>query len=622
MNQDGSFTYTPDTNFSGTDSFTYTITDADLEPSTATVTIGVTAVGEALQIVSVTLNDDSPFFDPLNDGAPWTDPDDDGISTDGEPTTVIPGGEIQATIKENNGTWKVTEWVFDNGVDPATFDCVSSKPPGGGPPEHPVYKGSALNPRSTTFTIFAPSGTPVGIYDLTIIVHPNANCNGENVDTLTLTGAFGVSNAFDDPYSTDEDTVLIESAPGVLANDTDIDPGYTKIVTEVNGISADVGVQITLPSGALLKLNADGSFDYDPNGQFESLQVSDSTTDSFTYTILDSLGGSSSAMVTITIDGVNDPPTITSAPVTAATEDLPYSYDVEASDPDLGDTLTFSLDPLVPAPTGMTIDPSTGLISWTPDNAQVGDHAVTVLVTDAAGASDSQAFTISVANVNDGPTITSEPVTNATEDLPYSYDVEASDPDLGDTLSFSLDPLVPAPTGMTIDPGTGLISWTPDNAQVGDQAVTVLVTDAAGASDSQDFIISVANVNDGPVAATIADQSSQDGATGISVDSSTSDVDGDALTYNATGLPAGLRLDSDTGLITGTINSHASRGGLANNGVYTVEVTADDGNDGATPYQFTWTVTAPPPPAVTTRLRPQILGRHLAPTTMTTMTTM
>ena len=74
-------------------------------------------------------------------------------------------------------------------------------------------------------------------------------------------------------------------------------------------------------------------------------------------------------------------PTITSTPVTSATEDAAYSYDVNATDPDVGDTLTYSL---TTAPTGMTINATTGLISWTPTNAQVGANAVTVRVRDVA----------------------------------------------------------------------------------------------------------------------------------------------------------------------------------------------------------------------------------------------
>ena len=77
-----------------------------------------------------------------------------------------------------------------------------------------------------------------------------------------------------------------------------------------------------------------------------------------------------------------------------------YSYDVDATDPDAGDTLTFALDT---APAGMTIDPASGLIEWTPTNAQVGDNAVEVQVTDSGGLSDTQSFTVTVDDVNEAP---------------------------------------------------------------------------------------------------------------------------------------------------------------------------------------------------------------------------
>ena len=72
---------------------------------------------------------------------------------------------------------------------------------------------------------------------------------------------------------------------------------------------------------------------------------------------------------------------------------MPYSYDVQASDPDVGDTLTYSL---VAAPSGMSINSSSGLIAWTPTGAQVGSHAVTVRAQDDGGLWDEQPFTITV----------------------------------------------------------------------------------------------------------------------------------------------------------------------------------------------------------------------------------
>ena len=68
--------------------------------------------------------------------------------------------------------------------------------------------------------------------------------------------------------------------------------------------------------------------------------------------------GTNVATVTINVLGDTDPPSITSTPITTAIVDQPYTYDVEATDPDSGDLLTFSVDT---APAGMTIDPQTGV---------------------------------------------------------------------------------------------------------------------------------------------------------------------------------------------------------------------------------------------------------------------
>jgi len=85
----------------------------------------------------------------------------------------------------------------------------------------------------------------------------------------------------------------------------------------------------------------------------------------------------------------NHAPVITSTAVTSATKDEPYSYDVNATDSD-GDTLTYSL---TTKPSGMGINSSTGLITWTPTTS--GDNNVTVKVSDGE-LSDTQSFTIAV----------------------------------------------------------------------------------------------------------------------------------------------------------------------------------------------------------------------------------
>jgi subtilisin-like proprotein convertase family protein len=239
----------------------------------------------------------------------------------------------------------------------------------------------------------------------------------------------------------------------------------------------------------------------------------------------------------------NLPPEITSSPVTAATEDMAYSYDVDATDPDVGDTLTFSLDT---APAGMSINANSGLIEWTPNNEQVGENAVIVRVTDADSAYDTQSFSIDVANTNDNPVITSNPVLEAAEDSLYEYDVDANDPDVGDVLTFSLDA---APAGMTIDTSSGLIEWTPTGAQIGDQEVTVRVTDFEGLLDTQSFIVSVSEKNWPPeITSSAVETVLEDALYQYDVEA-TDPNGGQDLTFSLDAAPNGMMIDASTGLI-------------------------------------------------------------------------
>ncbi len=104
---------------------------------------------------------------------------------------------------------------------------------------------------------------------------------------------------------TNENVVLNVNAAGILANDFDPD-GDPLTVAAVNGQITAVGQQITLSSGALLTVNANGSYSYDPNGKFNGLTSGQTAKDSFIYTVSDGRGGTDDATVTITINGVDN----------------------------------------------------------------------------------------------------------------------------------------------------------------------------------------------------------------------------------------------------------------------------------------------------------------------------
>ncbi|MBT7596200.1 MAG: DUF1565 domain-containing protein [Gemmatimonadetes bacterium] len=116
----------------------------------------------------------------------------------------------------------------------------------------------------------------------------------------------------------------------------------------------------------------------------------------------DAQGGIDSTSFTITVLQVDDAPIITSTADTTAPEDAAYEYTVTASDEE-GEAITFEL---TSSPAAMSID-TTGAITWTPVQADTGNHDVAIRVADPAGNEATQAFTLVVTAVNDAPTLVS-----------------------------------------------------------------------------------------------------------------------------------------------------------------------------------------------------------------------
>lgn len=165
------------------------------------------------------------------------------------------------------------------------------------------------------------------------------------------------------------------------------------------------------------------------------------------------------------------------------------------SDPDL-DPLTFRWDGL-PTGSGLSIDPNSGIISGTPTSedtlASPYSTRVAAIDPDLAEAR-SNLFDVTVT-IPGQPLITSTPVTGATTDIAYTYNITSTDPDAGDSLVVTA-PTLPAWLTFT-DGGTGdgsaLLTGTPTAANVGDHAVELVVTDdgVIPQSFTQSFSITV-----------------------------------------------------------------------------------------------------------------------------------
>jgi VCBS repeat-containing protein len=156
---------------------------------------------------------------------------------------------------------------------------------------NPNSKFESLNPNQTATDSFS------------YTIKDNQNNISTATVTMTINGAADAPDAVDDISSTDEDT---NTTGNVKANDTDPN-GDALVVSMVNGVATNVGKLVSTQKGGLVKLNSDGTFTYNPNKTFESLNDGQTTTDTFSYTIDDGHGNTDTATVTMTIKGVTDP---------------------------------------------------------------------------------------------------------------------------------------------------------------------------------------------------------------------------------------------------------------------------------------------------------------------------
>ncbi|KPM75254.1 VCBS domain-containing protein, partial [Cobetia sp. UCD-24C] len=447
--------------------------------------------------------------------------------------------------------------------------------------------------------------------------------------TITINGTNDAPVATDDASTTDEDTELATAdTTNVLNNDIDVDADSALVVSQVNGSGANVGQPVTGTEGGDFTLNADGSWSFDPSGDFEALKGGESAVTTLTYQVSDGLGGVSTATVSVTINGVDDVPTLT--PATGdVTEDTAVNGEGDlvaagtlaaGSGGDAGED-KFTAATLTGEYGELTVD-ADGNWAYSADNAQDAVQQLnqgveltdTFTVTNADGETTTT-VTITLTGVNDAPVAEADTGTTAENANLVVDAVEGvlsndTDIDIGSTSVVSqvagttagVDAAVDMTGGgsitiaedgsYTFAPGTDF-----DTLAVGESATTTIaytVQDDNGAESSSTLTITVTGTNDAPtVVATQGNQAHEDGEaiTEFSVADLFDDVDNGAeLTYTAAQLPDGLNLDPQTGVISGTLSSDASQGGTEGDGVHTVVLTADDGNGGVITTSFTWTV--------------------------------
>lgn len=376
LNADGTFTYNPNNQFeflganqTEIDGFAYTISDGNGGTSHAIATIEVTGINNPATITGVAAaavseDSDTPTLTATGSlTVTDTDSDEDKFN----PTvTAAPGNLGNLTITD---TGSFTYTVDNSAVQ---------------------YLGAAET-QTETFTVTSLDGTA-----------------SEDI-TITITGVNDTPTATDDNPTTDENTALTDN---VLTNDSDADATASLTVVDINGNQTDIGNEITLTSGALLTLNSDGSYTYNPNGQFAYLGVNQTATDSFTYTISDEQGETSSATATITVTGVNNAAVITGIAEASVIEDsstpsLTATGSLTVTDTDTGEDQFSTTVVSAPGNLGNLTITDTGSFTYTVDNSAVQylGEAETQTETFTVSALDGVTadITITLTGVNDNP---------------------------------------------------------------------------------------------------------------------------------------------------------------------------------------------------------------------------
>ncbi len=526
--------YQPATNYTGSDSFTYHVTDGFGFGNTATVSISVTAVNDApiANAQSLTLAEDTT----RNVVLTGTDVEGTALSysiVDGPINGALSGTAPNLVYTPNahfNGSDSIVFSVSDGSLSSTNIISLTITPVNDAPSvfgfgtttsedvplTFTVTASDADNDPLTFIIVSGPSHGTLSGTGPTFTYTPNLNYVGPDLfiykahdgttNSAEVFGNIGMVAVNDAPVADAQTVPVNEDTPTtIVLSGSDVDGdtiGYTVLSAPAHGALSGTPLNIT---------STNPVFGYTPAPNYHG-------PDSFTFRVNDMGLFSTPVTVTINVGSVNDAP-IAAAQTRSLLEDGSLAITLAGSDVD-GDALNFSV---VTPPVHGALSGSGANLTYTPEANYNGADSFTFVANDGTTNSVPATVGLAVTPANDLPVGTDQTV-EVIEETPLWFVPTAIDVD-GDTIGF----VITQPVHGTAVVTNGGILYTPNTNYFGNDIIYYWPSDAISTGALTVVVFNITNVNDGPAANIGSTTTAEDTAASITL--SGSDPDNDTLTF-------------------------------------------------------------------------------------------
>ncbi|MER2491972.1 Ig-like domain-containing protein [Catenovulum sediminis] len=545
--------YTPNLNFVGADTLTYSISDGNGGTANSTVGVTINAVNDNPVATADTVSTDEDTLLIIDALANDTDIDGDSLSISTASasigTVVISGNQLQFTPALNSNAVDSISYSITDGngatangtvtisINPINDNPVAVVDSAAGDEDTSIIIDAILNDTDVdgdvlSLTSVNASSGSVSIVNNKITYLPTVNFNGNDTISYVISDSNGgtangsvdvtINPVNDAPVANSDVLALDEDATvniDVLANDTDID-GDTLTITSANATSGNVIV-------------VNNQLQYTPPVDFNG-------TDSLSYTISDGNSGTANSTVALTINAVNDAPVAVNDTI-SLDEDSSINIDVLGNDSDVdGDVISISSA----SATSGSVSIVSGQLQYSPSPNFNGSDIISYSISDGNQGTANAQVNVTVNAINDTPVANGDTY-SIDEDLVLNAATSllANDSDVdNDTLTVNTTPIVDVASGSLTLSANGLFTYTPDANFSGVDSFSYQVLDGNGGSHQAAVVINVNPINDAPSAIANAYTLDEDVVLSVQAASANdlldndSDLDGDTLTVNTTPL--------------------------------------------------------------------------------------